>query len=231
MEIENALGYTFKDERLLKDALLHKSFYHEHPDTEGFYNERLEFLGDTVLGLVIAEFLYVIRPLLMESEMAVMKSYLVSGDVLSQVANKIDLGGHIMLGKGERETGGRTKTSILANTLEALFGAVFIDGGFNSAKDVILGLYLSVINKTLKEKRYIDYKTELQELSQSKYNVLPRYRVICEEGRDHEKVFTVEVVVNDRVLGSGAGTSKKKAEISAAREALLKLKEMLESER
>jgi len=223
VEIERYLGYSFRNPDILADALTHKSFYHENPDTKRYYNERLEFLGDTILGLVIAELLYRREPPLPESEMARIKSYLVSGKVLSSIARNMDLGRHLHLGKGEIETGGRSKASILADSMEAIFGAVFIDGGFEKAKEVILRLYAGVVEESLSEKKYVDHKTELQELSQSRYGILPLYRIVGERGLEHEKLFEVEVVINGEVMGTGTGTSKKKAEAEAARQALAKI--------
>jgi ribonuclease-3 len=223
MDLEKALGYSFQNRRLLQDALTHKSFYHENPGPDCFYNERLEFLGDTVLGLVIAELLYLIGPPLLESEMAKIKSYLVSGKTLSHIADTIDLGKYIRLGKGEIGTGGRAKASILSDTMESVFGAVFIDGGFESARRIIRKLYGETIEETLENKKYLDYKTELQEICQSRYGKLPQYSVISEEGLEHKKLFTIRVSVDDAVLGKGSGSSKKGAEINAARDAYLKM--------
>lgn len=223
MVIEKTLDYFFNDKKILDDALTHKSFYHENPDNEGFYNERLEFLGDTVLGLIISELLYRIQPAMAESTMARIKSYLVSGKVLSSIANAINLGDYVKLGKGEIGTGGRTKHSILADSIEALFGAVYIDGGFYEAKRVILWFYGDIIEETLQKKKYLDHKTELQEISQRKFGVLPEYRVIKEEGLEHKKVFTVSVSVNGEVIGSGTGSNKKTAETNAAKKALTKI--------
>lgn len=221
--IEKELGYRFSNGDILEDALTHRSFYHENPSSEGFHNERLEFLGDTILGLVIANLLYHKEPAFTEAQMARIKSYLVSGSVLSDIANEINLGKYLHLGKGEIETGGREKESILADCLEALFGAVFVDGGFSDAQKVILKLYKEIVKETLEKKTYIDQKTELQEFSQRKYGVLPVYRIEKEEGLEHEKFFTVSVLINDEVLGTGTGPSKKKAETEAAAEALSKI--------
>jgi ribonuclease-3 len=221
--IEKELGYRFSNGDILKEALTHRSFYHENPGEAGFHNERLEFLGDTILGLVISNLLYHKEPPFTEAQMARIKSYLVSGSVLSDIANVINLGEYLNLGKGEIETGGREKESILADCLEALFGAVFVDGGFSDAQKVILNLYNEIVKETLEKKTYIDQKTELQEISQREYGVLPVYRIEKEEGLEHEKIFTVSVSVNDEVLGTGTGPSKKKAETEAAAEALTKI--------
>ncbi len=221
--IEKELDYQFSNRCILKDAVTHKSFYHENPDDDGFHNERLEFLGDTILGLVISDLLYRKEPPFSEAQMARIKSYIVSGSVLSDIANSIKLGEHLHLGKGEIETGGREKESILADCLEALFGAVFVDGGFAEAQKVVLRLYEDIVEETLEKKTYIDQKTELQELSQRKYGVLPVYRIVSEEGLEHEKDFTVSVSINNEVLGTGTGPSKKKAETEAAGEAMSKI--------
>jgi len=224
MDLEKTLSYTFHYDSFLKEALVHKSYHHENPEECPYHNERLEFLGDTVLGLVIAELLFSITPPLPESEMSKIKSYLVSGRTLSIIAKQIDLGSHILLGKGELESGGREKQSILANTIESIFGAVFMDGGFEAAKDFILRVYDPVIQEALDEEKYLDYKTELQEICQRDYGKLPEYRVINEEGLEHEKTFYVEASIQGNLLGMGIGTSKKKAEINAARDAFFKMK-------
>ncbi|GBD99796.1 ribonuclease 3 [bacterium BMS3Abin07] len=225
VEIEKELGYRFKDRHILNDALTHKSFYHENQDNSTYYNERLEFLGDTVLGLVVSEFLYRKSPILSESEMSRIKSYLVSGRVLSMIANNMNLGIYLNLGKGEIETGGRTKRSILADSLEALFGAVFIDGGYTKSREVILKLFGNVIHDAIQGKKYLDHKTELQEISQRMFGVLPDYSVVQEDGLEHKKVFSVNVSVKGKVFGSGRGGSKKKAETEAAKDALEKISE------
>lgn len=224
MELEKTLGYSFRNNALLREALAHKSYHHENPGDCPLYNERLEFLGDTVLGLVIAELLFSITPPLPESEMSKIKSYLVSGRTLSVIAKQMNLGKFILLGKGEVETGGKEKPSILANTIESIFGAVFLDGGFDAAKKFILRVFDPVIQEALDEEKYLDYKTELQEICQRDYGKLPEYRIINEEGLEHEKTFYVEASIQGTLLGMGIGTSKKKAEINAARDAYFKLK-------
>jgi len=223
-EIERHLGYSFKDPQLLQEALTHSSFRHENPAPGIECNERLEFLGDTVLGLVIGELLYGIVPPLPESEMAKMKSFLVSGKILSRLAGAIGLGEHILLGKGEAGTGGRAKASILADSLEAVFGAVFLDGGFNVARGLIQDLYGETMEQVLRIRAHADYKTELQELCQARSGQLPEYRVRREEGLEHSKTFWVEGYLSGRLLGAGSGTSKKKAEIDAARHACEKMR-------
>lgn len=224
MGLEKALSYTFRNDHLLQEALTHKSYHHENPSSCPYHNERLEFLGDTVLGLVIAEVLFRKDVPMQESEMSKVKSYLVSGRILSEIAKDIGLGKFIRLGRGELETGGRKKQSILANALESIFGAAFMDSGFDSARDLILRLYDPVIREALDQEKYLDYKTELQEICQRDHAHLPEYRIINEEGLEHEKTFYVEVLIEGNLLGMGTGSSKKRAEINAARDAYFKLK-------
>ncbi|HXX58644.1 MAG TPA: ribonuclease III [Thermodesulfovibrionales bacterium] len=223
--LENRLGYSFETREILVEALTHKSFYHENPDTAASYNERLEFLGDSVLSLVIVEHLFAYERQFTESMMAKMKSYLVRDAFLSEIASEISLGRYVRLGKGEEDTGGRAKKSILADALEALFGAVYLDGGYENARGLILKLYGARIPVVVASGDYHDYKTELQEESQTSFGVLPEYRVILQEGVEHRKTFTVEVFIAGRKFGKGQGKSKKEAETRAAREAMARLDE------
>lgn len=222
-DLEKRLGYVFKDKRLLVEALTHRSFYHENPDKTIFHNERLEFLGDSVLGFVIVEYLFSSEKKFTESEMAKIKSYLVKESVLSDIADSISLGKYIRLGKGEEATGGRTKKSILADTVEALFGAVYLDGGYKKVKTIIIRLFKKEIDALMASNRFYDYKTELQEKTQMLFGVLPEYKVIKQEGKEHDKIFTIDVFIEGKRFGRGSGRSKKEAETSAAREALSQL--------
>ncbi|MGB9716738.1 MAG: ribonuclease III [Thermodesulfovibrionales bacterium] len=221
--MEKRLGYVFKDKKLLIEALTHRSFYHENPDKTIFHNERLEFLGDSVLGLVIVEYLFLSEKKFKESEMAKIKSHLVKESVLSDIANSISLGKYLRLGKGEEATGGRTKKSILADAVEALLGAVYLDGSYKKVKSIILRLFKKEIDTLMDSNRFYDFKTELQEKTQMLFGVLPEYRVIKQEGKEHDKIFTIDVLIEGRRFGRGSGRSKKEAETFAAREALLKL--------
>ncbi len=221
---ENKLGYCFKDKKLLLEALTHRSFHHENPDKSFSYNERLEFLGDSVLGLVVVEYLFKSERDYSESTMSKVKSYLVKESVLSEVATDISLGKYLRLGKGEEETGGREKRSILADALEAVFGAIYIDGGYDAAGAAILRLLRVRIGEALSSEQFFDYKTELQERSQIEFGVLPQYTTVKQEGKEHKKMFTVDVFIRGSRLGRGSGMSKKEAETSAAREALIKIK-------
>ncbi|MEK6671920.1 MAG: ribonuclease III [Nitrospirota bacterium] len=223
--LEKAIGYSFNDKGLLTEALTHRSFYHENRDVASSYNERLEFLGDSVLGLVIVEDIFNYASKLTESVMAKIKSYLVRGEVLSEIANEISLGEYLRLGKGEEDTGGRRKKSILADAMEAVFGAVYLDSGYATAREVIIGLFRGKISNVITSGQYHDYKTELQEMSQTLFGVLPEYKVTGQEGDEHRKTYTVDVVISDEKFGRGMGRSKKEAETKAAGEAIRKITE------
>ncbi|MEW6002348.1 MAG: ribonuclease III [Nitrospirota bacterium] len=223
-KLEIPLGYTFKNKAILLEALTHSSFYHENPNKVTDYNERLEFLGDSILGFVIVEYLFSLESQFKESIMAKIKSYLVKESVLSDIASSISLGKHLRLGKGEEASGGRTKKSLLADALEALLGAIYIDGGYKKVKDIILRLFGEKIDSILSSGEFYDFKTELQEEAQLLFGVLPEYRTIKQEGEEHRKIFTVEVFIDGRKYGTGSGRSKKEAQTFAAKEALHKLR-------
>ncbi len=222
--LEKKLGYSFKNKDLLIEALTHKSFYHENPEKARSFNERLEFLGDAVLGCVMAAYLFNHPYSFPESIMSKIKSFMVKGAILYDVAQQLGLGSFIRLGKGEEETGGRQKRSILANAMEAVFGAIFIDGGYDKVAEVIQNLFMERLNYVIASGQYHDYKTELQEMTQTLYGVLPEYRIVSQVGEEHKKLFTVEVIINGRAMGSGMGNSKKDAQMMAAREAIRRLR-------
>jgi ribonuclease-3 len=222
-DLEKRFGYVFKNRKLLTEALTHRSFYHENPDKSITHNERLEFLGDSVLGFVIVEYLFSSDKEFTESVMAKIKSYLVKESILSEIADSISLGKYLKLGKGEEATGGRAKKSILADTIEALLGAVYLDGGYKKVKAVVLKLFRKEIDTLMDSTRFYDFKTELQEKTQLLFGVLPEYRVVKQEGEEHEKVFTIEVFIEGKKFGKGLGKSKKEAQTLAAREALSQL--------
>jgi len=222
-DLEKRFGYVFKNRKLLTEALTHRSFYHENPDKSITHNERLEFLGDSVLGFVIVEYLFSSDKEFTESIMAKIKSYLVKESILSEIADSISLGKYLKLGKGEEATGGRAKKSILADTIEALLGAVYLDGGYKKVKAVVLKLFRKEIDTLMDSTRFYDFKTELQEKTQLLFGVLPEYRVVKQEGEEHEKVFTIEVFIEGKNFGKGSGKSKKEAQTLAAREALSQL--------
>ena len=222
-EFENCLGYLFKKKELLIEALTHRSFSHENPAKTDVYNERLEFLGDSVLGFVMVEYLFLSKTQFTESVMAKTKSYLVKESVLSEIASSISLGKYLRLGKGEEATGGRTKSSLLADAVEAVLGAVYLDGGYKKAKELILRLFKEKIDTILSSGEFHDFKTELQEKTQLLFNTIPEYRMIKQEGVEHKKIFTVEVDIAGKKFGIGYGKSKKEAETIAAKEALQRL--------
>jgi ribonuclease-3 len=223
--IEKDLGYSFKDRALLIEALTHRSYHHENPERVSSYNERLEFLGDSVLGLVVVEYLFRYGGDFSEAEMSLIKSSIVRGSLLSEIAASIALGTYMRLGRGEEETGGRTKKSILANAMEAVFGAVYLDGGYEAARNSILHLLRENILAVISSGQYHNFKTELQEKSQMRFGVLPEYRIIRQEGEEHRKTFTAEVFIAEESFGKGTGKNKKEAQTAAAKEAMEKLKE------
>jgi ribonuclease-3 len=220
--LEDSLGYRFRDKNIFLEALTHKSFFHENPDKADAYNERLEFLGDSVLGFVIVEYLFLSDYKLTESVMAKTKSYLVKESVLSEIANEISLGKYLRLGKGEEVTGGRKKRSLLADAVEALLGAVYIDGGYEKARSLIVRLFKEKIDTIMRSGEFHDFKTELQEKTQLLFSTIPEYKIIRQEGAEHKKLFTIEVYIEGERYGDGTGKSKKEAETLAAKEALQK---------
>lgn len=223
--LEESLEYHFKNKMVFVEALTHKSFYHENPGKAEAYNERLEFLGDSVLGFVIVERLFLVDEKLSESVMAKTKSYLVKEAVLSEIANSLSLGTYLKLGKGEESTGGRTKRSLLADAVEALLGAVYLDGGYENARQLILRLFKEKIDKILLSGEFHDFKTELQERTQLLFNSVPEYKIVNQEGEEHKKIFTIEVYIEGERFGRGCGKSKKEAETLAAKEALQKMQQ------
>ncbi len=229
-ELERSLGYNFRDKSLLLEALTHKSFHHESKDKLTAYNERLEFLGDSVIGLIVVEHLFLMKEHYSESVLAKIKSYLVSEKVFAAIAVSIRLDRYILLGKGEELSGGRSKKSILSDTLEAVIGAVYIDGGFLITREIVLNFFRNKIEEAVKSGEFYDYKTELQEKTQLLHGILPEYRVIKQQGEEHKRIFTVAVFLEGRELGTASGRRKKEAEALAAKKALEKLAEKRPSE-
>ena len=222
-ELEQKLGYSFRDRSLLENALRHSSFANESRDRRVTSNERLEFLGDSVLGFVTAKYLYKHYPDLPEGRMTKVRAELVCEHALHKVAQELELGKYIRLGKGEENTGGRTRPSILADAVEATIAAMFLDGGIDVAEKFILGRVLSDLGQGLPV-RSTDNKTALQELIQQKSGQVLEYAVTGESGPDHCKQFTVSVYLNGKAVGSGVGRTKKEAEQAAAGNALGQLK-------
>jgi ribonuclease-3 len=221
--MQQALGISFKRQDLLKQALVHSSYANENPGLAPASNERLEFLGDAVLDMVIAAKLYGDFPNLSEGEMTKLRALLVRRDTLAKMARFLRLGDHLYLGRGEEASGGRNKPANLAGAFEAVIGAIFLDRGTAIARRFILKLFDNELHKAVSQRTATDYKSELQELIQARNQKAPTYHVIEELGPDHNKRFTVEVRAGDTVLGTGSGKSKKSAETEAAHATLKKL--------
>jgi len=223
-KLEKNLGYTFKDTHLLDKALCHSSFVNEQLDIEMEDNERLEFLGDAVLSLTAGDMLMMRFPDMKEGDLSRMRANLVNESRLAGLARSIDLGAFIKLGKGELRTNGREKNSILADTMEAVFAAIYLDGGFAASFDTITNHLSPFLDSISKPAANRDYKSQLQELVQMTHQQIPLYEVIKETGPDHDKLFSVRLTLKD-VAAEGVGKSKKMAEQDAARNALDILKE------
>ncbi len=221
--LERAIGYTFKDKRILKEALTHSSYAHELKSkrVETRCNERLEFLGDSVLSIVTSEYLFSRYSELPEGDLTHMRAALVQSQALAKYARGIGLGQYLYVGNGEERN--RDQQSILEDAFEALLAAIYLDSGENGL-DTIRAFLLPIIKKELDENSartfYADAKTELQQLTQVSDGATPVYRVVGESGPDHQKTFEVEVMLNSNVIGHGKGRSKREAEQNAAREAL-----------
>lgn len=220
-KLEDKLHISFRNSALLQQALVHRSYLNENPDFELRSNERLEFLGDSILSAVVAEKLYKDYPDLPEGDMTKLRSALVRGETLARIAGQqFSLENYLYLGRGEESSGGHARQSIMADALEAVIGAVFMDQGFNVCRDLILRLYEGELEKAVSSRLTADFKSRFQEVAQSKYHEIPEYRVISAEGPDHAREFIVEVLIGGRVLGKGSGSSKREAEQGAARAAL-----------
>ena len=220
-DLEAAIGYRFNNISLLQNALTHSSYANERWHNSLMSNERLEFLGDAILGMTVAKFLYQTFPDRPEGELTRMRADMVCEQTLAKVAAKIDLGRHLLLGNGEEQGGGRNRNSILADAVESVIAASFLDGGMEAAQQFIDRFIL--VEVPVKRLHNADYKTALQELVQQKKNQVLTYALIGESGPDHDKKFEVEVKLNGTVVGAGSGSSKKRAEQDAARVAMERL--------
>lgn len=218
--LQQTLGVSFNDLSLLEQALVHSSYLNENPDFAPNSNERLEFLGDAVLGVVIAEKLYQECLYSNEGEMTRLRADLVRRDTLARIAKAISLGHYLYMGKGEEASGGRRNPANLAGAMEAMIAAVFLDQGPAAARNFILRLLDTELQKIVSHGVVVDDKSRLQQLIQASVQQTPFYRVVQATGPDHNKRFAVEVRLGDTVLGTGSGRSKKAAEIEAARAAL-----------
>lgn len=217
--LQSKLGVSFQNEELLLTALTHRSYLNENRTFHLPHNERLEFLGDAVLELVITEHLYATYPN-PEGELTSWRSAIVRGEMLAKIAEPLGVGEALQMSRGEAKSGGRTRQALLANAFEAIIGAIYLDQGYDAAKDFIHRHLVGHLPEIIAGKLDRDPKSELQEKAQDKYGVTPRYEVVDSEGPDHAKTFTVGVSVDGKRLGEGTGSSKQQAEQSAARAAL-----------
>ena len=224
--LEALLEYTFLESSLLAEAMTHRSYANEFHAEDLPDNERLEFLGDAVLDLVISQYLMVALPNAPEGELTRIRAEVVSLPSLARLALSLDLGSSLLLGKGEESSGGRNKPSLLADALEALFGAIFTDGGFESVKSVIMPLFIPLLQQASTDDGQ-DFKSRLQEFLQSSRRELPIYKLIETTGPAHDRIYRIDVLIDDRTFGSGQGRTKKSAEQDAAQATLMMLDENL----
>lgn len=220
---EKNLGYSFKKKGCLFQALTHKSYANERNMPPGENNERYEFLGDAVLELAISHILMNNFPKCPEGELSKIRATVVNEVQLAEIARDIELGDYLNLGKGEDMTGGRNKPSLLSDAYEAVLGAVYLDRGFDKAKGVVKDHFSDILKNAGTKDFYKDYKTRLQEVSQSRFRTIPRYKLVKEKGPDHRKTFEVNLYISNRLYGLGRGYSKKLAEQNAAKAALEKI--------
>ncbi|MCD6599839.1 MAG: ribonuclease III [Dehalococcoidia bacterium] len=221
---QKTLGIFFNDQSLLKQAFVHRSYLNENPNSTQLSNERLEFLGDSVLDFIVTNELYSTFPELPEGELTTIRAFLVCRQTLAEIASSLKLGDWLLLGRGEKVSGGRERQSNLANTTEALIGAIYLDQGLCQIKEFILRQLKPFLEKIKHGEISPNYKALLQELVQTRKTQAPVYRLLETTGPDHDKQFTIEVLIEDNVLGRGTGKNKQAAEIEAARSAWEKLR-------
>jgi ribonuclease-3 len=221
-KLEKTIGIEFKDKNLLKEALTHRSYLNENPNW-GKHNERLEFLGDSVLELVTSEFLYEKYPEENEGQLTVLRAALINYQMLAKVAREIDLENYLLLSKGEAKDTGKGREAILADALEALTAAIYLDQGYKTSEKFVIKFLLPHLEEIEKKQLYKDSKSLLQEIIQEQSKLTPTYKVLEESGPDHQKIFRVGVYVGERLIAEGRGSSKQEAEINAASQALSSL--------
>jgi ribonuclease-3 len=219
-DLQKAIGIQFNDETLLRQALVHRSFLNENPDFELESNERLEYLGDALLDFVVGEYLYHRYPGMNEGKLTSLRASLINASALAQFARSMQLGRYVYLSHGEDERGGRERVGLLADVFEALTAAVYLDRGLEETRSIVLALVEPEATRIVQSGLERDHKSKLQEWSQRELGVTPVYHTVMEEGPDHAKVFTVEVLLDGEVYGRGQGRSKQAAEQRAAEEAL-----------
>lgn len=222
-ELEKRLGVKFKDIALLQRSLVHSSYVNENPEGALESNERLEFLGDAVLGLVVADDLFDAYPDLDEGKLTELRTHLVRRDTLAKAARRLNLGKSLLLGKGEETGGGQTRPTNLAHAYEAVVGAIFLDRGLTSVRKFIQDSLSQEFDVAAERAFPADPKSQLQEMTQARYQSTPSYRLVKSEGPDHARRFTVEAIVNGQALATGEGNSKQRAEKEAARQAIRRM--------
>ncbi|MDY0018785.1 MAG: ribonuclease III [Anaerolineae bacterium] len=224
-DVEAHLGYEFQDPALLRLALTHPSYAHEHPEAGGgeHHNQRLEFLGDAVLDFLVAAWLYRQFPDYSEGPLTRLRATLVRTTTLAKLAEVLELGQVLLLGHGEEENGGRERSANLCDALEATVGALYLDGGLDAVWSLLGPWFVRETEAILEAESYMDAKSRLQEWAQAEVGITPGYRIVDEEGPDHAKTFTAQVLLDERVVGEGAGPSKRMAEQAAAHQALAQL--------
>lgn len=220
VRLEKIIGHNFQKPDLLRQALTHRSFINENKNFASSHNERLEFLGDAVLELVVTEFLYGKFPAVTEGDLTAYRAALVNTNTLSSASDRLGLNDHILLSKGESKDTGRARQYILANVFEAMVGAIYLDSGYDAAKDFISRVLFGLIDEIVEKRLWQDAKSYFQELAQDKVSITPMYETIREEGPDHSKTFTVGVYLGGELVAEGKGASKQEAEQKAAEEAL-----------
>jgi len=223
---ERMLGYVFRDKSLLDTALIHRSFINENQTDIREDNERMEFLGDAVLELCVSDLLMKKYADHDEGQLSRMRASIVNEGSLARLAAHFQVGDFLLLGKGEESSGGRTKTSLLSNTFEAIAAAVYLDGGFDTVSSFLEKIFRPLVETCHNDPAFRDYKTSLQGLCQNRFKIIPRYSLMNEYGPDHDKLFQVKVSVSDMIAAWGIGKSKKEAEQQAARKALEALEEI-----
>ncbi len=224
-DFESTLGFTFHDKSLLTRALTHRSYLNENPDLPYLDNERLEFLGDAILDFVAAEYLYQRFPEMSEGDLTSLRAALVKGESLARFSTDLGIAPYLLMSRGEDAAGGRTRPPLLAGAFEALIGALYLDQGFDAAREIVLRFVTPAAEQVHHQRLDRDAKSMLQELSQGRLQVTPQYRLVETRGPDHAKEFTIEVVLKDKVYGHGVGRNKQTAEQEAARVALETLRD------
>ncbi|MEI7498489.1 MAG: ribonuclease III [Candidatus Falkowbacteria bacterium] len=219
--LEQIIGLTFKDQSLLRQAVVHRSYLNEHPEFPISHNERLEFLGDAVLEIIVTEYLFHKYPDTPEGDLTNWRASLVNAKMLATVASELDIEDFLYLSRGEaKDKNSKARQYILANTIEALIGSMYLDQGLRAAKKFIVKHILGRLSHILSNQLYVDPKSKFQEMSQEKYKITPHYKILSETGPDHAKMFDVGVFLHDDMVARGRGSSKQEAQIDAAANAL-----------